>query len=50
MIRLIEINEENWLRAAALEVTEEQKKYLDSPVGIIARGYEKAPGKKNPLV
>ena len=39
MIRLIEINEENWLRAAALEVTEEQKKYLDSPVGIIARGY-----------
>ncbi len=39
MIRLIEINEENMLRAASLEVTEEQKKYLDNPLGIIARGY-----------
>ncbi len=39
MIRLIEVNEDNLLRAASLEVAEEQKKYLDSPVGIIARGY-----------
>lgn len=39
MIRLIEVNEDNLLRAASLKVAEEQKKYLDSPVGIIARGY-----------
>jgi len=39
MIRLVEINENNWLQIARLSVTEEQQEYLDRPIGIIARGY-----------
>ena len=39
MIRLTEITEENWLDVVALSVTDEQKKYLDAPIGILARGY-----------
>lgn len=39
MIKLFEINEENWMEVAALSVREEQKKFLDSPIGILARGY-----------
>ena len=39
MIRLIEVNEDNWMAFAALRVREEQKSYLDSAVGILARGY-----------
>ena len=39
MIQLTEITEENWLDVAALSVTDEQKKYLDTPIGILARGY-----------
>ncbi|MBQ3900645.1 MAG: GNAT family N-acetyltransferase [Clostridia bacterium] len=39
MIKLIEVNDNNWLEVASLSVTEEQKRYLDSPVGILARGY-----------
>ena len=39
MLRLIEINEENWLAVAGLTVHEEQKGFLDSPIGILARGY-----------
>ncbi len=39
MIRLIEINEENWMAFAALQVREEQKGFLDSAIGILARGY-----------
>ena len=39
MIHLIEVNEENWLDIARLSVSEEQQKYLDRPIGIIARGY-----------
>ncbi|MBR3557024.1 MAG: GNAT family N-acetyltransferase [Oscillospiraceae bacterium] len=39
MIRLIEVNEDNWMAFAALRVREEQKGYLDSAVGILARGY-----------
>ncbi len=39
MIRLIEINEENWMAFAALRVREEQKGFLDSAIGILARGY-----------
>ena len=39
MVNLIEVNEDNWLEVASLSVTEEQQAYLDSPVGIIARGY-----------
>ena len=39
MIKLIEINEENWLAARALSVSDAQKDYLDSALGILARGY-----------
>jgi RimJ/RimL family protein N-acetyltransferase len=39
MLRLIEINEENWLAARRLSVREEQKGFLDSALGILARGY-----------
>ena len=39
MIELIEVSEENWREIAALSVREEQKGFLDSPVGILARGY-----------
>ena len=39
MIRLVEITEENWLEAARLQVREEQQKYLDRAIGILARGY-----------
>ena len=39
MIKLIEVNEKNWQNFASLEVFENQKAFLDSAVGIIARGY-----------
>ncbi len=39
MVKLTDINEYNWLDIARLSVSDEQKKYLDSPIGIIARGY-----------
>lgn len=39
MVKLIEVNEQNWLEVAALSVHEEQKRFLDTPIGIIARGY-----------
>ena len=39
MIKLTEINEANWMTAAALRVREEQRGYLDSALGILARGY-----------
>lgn len=39
MIHLVEITEENWLEAARLQVGEEQQKYLDRAIGILARGY-----------
>lgn len=39
MIKLIEINENNWLQAASLKVSDKQKGFLDSSLGIIARGY-----------
>lgn len=39
MIRLVEVNEQNWLEIAALSVHENQQRFLDRPVGIIARGY-----------
>jgi len=39
MIRLEPITEDNWLAVARLSVTEEQQKFLDRPLGIIARGY-----------
>lgn len=39
MLKLIEINEENWLGFRSLSVSDAQKGYLDSPLGILARGY-----------
>lgn len=39
MIRLEEINEDNWCEVAKLRTTEEQKKYVASAIGILARGY-----------
>ena len=39
MIKLIEVNEDNWMAFAALRVREEQQGFLDSALGILARGY-----------
>ena len=39
MIRLIDVNEQNWLDIRKLSVSEPQKGFLDSAVGILARGY-----------
>ena len=39
MVKLVEIDEENFLKFARLRVGEEQKGFLDSARGILARGY-----------
>ena len=39
MIRLLEVTKDNWLDAAKLSVKEEQKRFVASPIGILARGY-----------
>lgn len=39
MLRLIEVNEENWMDLRRLSVSETQKGFLDSALGILARGY-----------
>ena len=39
MLRLLEISEDNWLEARVLSVEEGQRGFLDSALGIIARGY-----------
>lgn len=39
MIKLVEVNEANWLEIRSLSVSEGQDVFLDSPVGILARGY-----------
>ena len=39
MIKLVEITEENQFAVRRLTLDEEQKTYLDSPLGILARGY-----------
>ena len=39
MINLTEITEENWLEVGALSLDDRQKKFLASPVGILARAY-----------
>ena len=39
MIKLIDINEENWIEFTRLSVSKEQQGFLDHPIGIIARGY-----------
>ena len=39
MIRLTDIHEENWLEARALAVSDDQRAFLDSALGILARAY-----------
>ena len=39
MIRLIDIDETSFFAARALSLREDQRRFLDSPLGIIARGY-----------
>ena len=39
MLKLIEVTEENWLDLRRLSVSETQKGFLDSALGILARGY-----------
>ena len=39
MIHLVEIGEENFFTVRALSVREDQRRFLDSPLGILARGY-----------
>ena len=39
MLRLIEVNEQNWPDIVRLTVDDDQKAFLDSPLGILARGY-----------
>ncbi len=39
MIELVSVTEQNWPDVASLSVREEQKRFLDTPTGIVARGY-----------
>ena len=39
MLRLVEVDERNWLDVRGLTVGDAQKAFLDSAIGIIARGY-----------
>lgn len=39
MIQLFDVNEQNWQQITSLSVTEDQQKFLDTPTGILARGY-----------
>ena len=39
MIRLAEIDERNFFDVRDLDVGEDQRRFLDSPLGILARGY-----------
>ena len=39
MIRLVEIDERNFFHVRQLKVGEDQQRFLDSPLGILARGY-----------
>ena len=39
MLKLVEVDEQNWQAVAGLSVREEQRGFLDSAVGILARGY-----------
>ena len=38
-VSLVELNEENWMDFASLSVNEDQRSFLASNIGIIARGY-----------
>ncbi len=39
MIRLEPVTEDNWKEASRLSVDKEQQAFLDTPTGILARGY-----------
>ena len=39
MLKLIDVNEQNWLEVRSLSVGADQGAFLDSTVGILARGY-----------
>jgi hypothetical protein len=39
LLKLIDVNEQNWLCVRSLSVSNTQARFLDSAVGIIARGY-----------
>ncbi len=39
MIKLVDVDEQNWLKVRDLTVAEGQKGFLDSALGILARGY-----------
>ena len=39
MIRLVDIDETNFSAARALSLQKDQRRFLDSPLGIIARGF-----------
>lgn len=39
MLKLVEINEDNWMEVRRLSIREGQEGYLDTPLGILARGY-----------
>lgn len=39
MVKLLEVNAQNFLDVADLRVREDQRRFLDSALGIIARGY-----------
>lgn len=39
MIKLIDINEDNWLNIANINVTQDQRQFVASPLGILARAY-----------
>ncbi len=39
MISIEDVNESNWTKVTRLSVSMEQQSFLDSPIGIIARGY-----------
>ena len=39
MIHLVDIDETNFFAARALTLREDQRRFLDSPLGIIARGF-----------
>jgi len=39
LIKLVDINEENWINVKQLCVSDNQRAYLDSPMNVIARGY-----------
>ena len=39
MLRLTDVTEDNWLETASLSVSDDQKGFVASAVGILARGY-----------